>query len=50
MRKKYYTIPTEHDKINIELNIYINSITSTGIVIKKNKLIKSKIKKILINF
>ena len=47
---RYYAIPIEYGKLNIKLNIYINSIISTGIVVKKNKLIKLEVKKILTNF
>ena len=50
MRKRYYAIPTEHDKINIKLNICANPATSINIIIKKNESIKLEIKKILINF
>ena len=47
---RYYAIPTEYGKLNIKLNIYINSTTSINIIIKKNELIKLEAKKILINF
>ena len=50
MRMRYYAILTEHDKLNTKPNIYTNFITLTNIITKKNELIKSKIKKILINF
>ena len=50
MRMRYYIIPTEYDKSNIKLNIYINSTISTSIVAKKNKLINLETRKILKNF
>ena len=50
MRKRYYAIPTEHDKINIKLNICANPAISTNIIIKKNELIKLETKKILAKF
>ena len=50
MRMRYYAIPTEYGKLNTKLNVYINFITSTNIIIKKNELIKLEARKILINF
>ena len=50
MRIRYYIILTEHGRLNAKSNICINPVTSTNIIIKKNKLIKLGVKKILTNF